>query len=214
MSERNTVTGHDRDCLCQRCSDSGEPMRPITRPAAPAAAEPRGEMMQGIEALGNGNDHFGVHEMNAFCERRGCLALAEPVPQSEPRSEIAIRLNEAQWWYGKNDMWCHDGSIQTMRLERYEAALAAPSPAETSQASAGEARLDERKACWEDFIQVIRNSIKDCPESFELRALHEAVFAMGWRDLGTGDGKPMHQRPGSAVNERALATPAPQEPRK
>ena len=62
-------------------------------------------------------------------------------------------------------------------------------------------REDERQACWEDFIQVIRSSIKDAPDSFELKALHEAVFLMGWNELGTGDGKPMHKRPKSAVNE-------------
>lgn len=63
-------------------------------------------------------------------------------------------------------------------------------------------RRDERQACWEDFIQVIRNSIKDAPYSMTLKALHEAVFLMGWKELGTGDGKPMHKRPDSAVNER------------
>ena len=63
-------------------------------------------------------------------------------------------------------------------------------------------RDDERKACWEDCIQVIRNAIKDRPESLELKALHEAVFNMGWWQMGTGDGKPQHLRPGSAVEER------------
>jgi hypothetical protein len=29
-------------------------------------------MMLGTEALGNDNDHFGLHEQNQFCERRGC----------------------------------------------------------------------------------------------------------------------------------------------
>ena len=28
--------------------------------------------MVGTEAMGNGNDHFGFHEENDFCERRGC----------------------------------------------------------------------------------------------------------------------------------------------
>ncbi len=65
-----------------------------------------------------------------------------------------------------------------------------------------EIRNDERQACWEDFIQVMRSAIKDAPDSFELKALHEAIFNMGWRELGTGDGKPMHKRPGSAVSER------------
>jgi hypothetical protein len=62
-------------------------------------------------------------------------------------------------------------------------------------------REDERQACWEDFIQVIRNAIKDSPNSFELKALHEAVYLMGWKELGTGDGKPMHKRANSAVSE-------------
>jgi hypothetical protein len=62
-------------------------------------------------------------------------------------------------------------------------------------------REDERQACWEDFIQVIRGAIKDAPESFELKALHEAVFLQGWKLLGTGDGKPQHLRPKSAVAE-------------
>jgi hypothetical protein len=64
-------------------------------------------------------------------------------------------------------------------------------------------RDDERQACWEDFIHVIRKAIEDVPleRSAELRALHEAVFLQGWSLLGTGDGKPMHKREGSAVEE-------------
>lgn len=61
-------------------------------------------------------------------------------------------------------------------------------------------RDDERQACWEDFVQVIRNAIKDAPCE-ELTALHEAVFSMGWKLLGTGDGKPQHKLPNSAVSE-------------
>lgn len=30
-------------------------------------------MMMGTEALGNGNDHFGIHEQNQFCKQRGCV---------------------------------------------------------------------------------------------------------------------------------------------
>lgn len=29
--------------------------------------------MIGIDALGNGNDHFGLHEENNFCRQRGCV---------------------------------------------------------------------------------------------------------------------------------------------
>lgn len=34
-------------------------------------------MMIGTEALGNGNDHFGVHEQNEFCKQRGCIRRTE-----------------------------------------------------------------------------------------------------------------------------------------
>jgi hypothetical protein len=65
-------------------------------------------------------------------------------------------------------------------------------------------REDERQACWEDFIQVVRNSIKDVPKQVTgkdaLTALHEAVYSMGWQELGTGDGKPMHNRVDSACH--------------
>jgi len=65
-----------------------------------------------------------------------------------------------------------------------------------------EIREDERQACWEDFIQVLRNAIKDTPGSMELGALHEAVFLMGWKELGTGDGKPMGARRKAVSEER------------
>jgi len=35
----------------------------------------KGEKMVGCEALRNGNDHFGIHEENNFCARRGCIPL-------------------------------------------------------------------------------------------------------------------------------------------
>jgi hypothetical protein len=28
--------------------------------------------MMGNDAMGNGNDHFGIHDENDFCARRGC----------------------------------------------------------------------------------------------------------------------------------------------
>lgn len=62
-------------------------------------------------------------------------------------------------------------------------------------------RNDERQACWEDFVRVLRSAMKDAPRSAALKALHEAVFVMGWNDLGTGDGKPTHKQPNSAVSE-------------
>jgi hypothetical protein len=68
-------------------------------------------------------------------------------------------------------------------------------------------RLDERQACWEDIVHVVRQAIEDSPGSFELKALHEAIYVEGWKDFGTGDGKPQHKRKDSAVNEwtRTLA---------
>jgi hypothetical protein len=62
-------------------------------------------------------------------------------------------------------------------------------------------REDERQACWEDVVHVIRQAIADLPDSFALKSLHEAIFAQGWKDFGTGDGKPQHKRADSAVNE-------------
>lgn len=64
-----------------------------------------------------------------------------------------------------------------------------------------DAREDERKACWEDCIQVIRNAIKDSPNSFELKSLYEGIFLQGWKLMGTGDGKPQHEQTTSAVAE-------------
>ena len=59
-------------------------------------------------------------------------------------------------------------------------------------------REDERQACWEDFVQVLRNALRD---KSKMRDVHRRVFAQGWKDLGSGDGKPMHQLEGSAVRE-------------
>ena len=59
-------------------------------------------------------------------------------------------------------------------------------------------REDERQACWEDFIQVLRNAIND---KSSLRDVLHGVYEQGWKDLGTGDGKPMHRREDSAVNK-------------
>jgi hypothetical protein len=40
--------------------------------------------MVGTEALGNGNDHFGRHEQNEFCERRGCVRASHPLQDKPP----------------------------------------------------------------------------------------------------------------------------------
>jgi hypothetical protein len=69
-------------------------------------------------------------------------------------------------------------------------------------------RLDERQACWEDVVHVVRQAIKDSPGSFDLKALHEAIYVQGWKDFGTGDGKPQHKRKDSAVNEWTAALAA------
>ena len=66
-------------------------------------------------------------------------------------------------------------------------------------------RDDERQACWEDVLHVIKNAIDDVgPESLEampLLALHGAIYEGGWQEMGTGDGKPIHKRPESFVNQ-------------
>lgn len=59
-------------------------------------------------------------------------------------------------------------------------------------------RESERQACWEDFVQVLRNAIKD--KSSVKDVLH-GVYLQGWSDLGTGDGKATHMRTDSAVNQ-------------
>ena len=59
-------------------------------------------------------------------------------------------------------------------------------------------RESERQACWEDFVQVLRNAIKD---KSSLKDVLHRVYLQGWHDLGTGDGKPMHMREDSAVNQ-------------
>ena len=95
--------------------------------------------------------------------------------------------------YDSDCLRCREEVLTTKTENAYKAGFKA----------AEAVREDERQACWEDFIQVIRNSIKDAPHSVALKALHEAVYLTGWKELGTGDGKPMHKRKGSAVSERS-----------
>lgn len=52
-------------------------------------------------------------------------------------------------------------------------------------------REDERQACWEDFIAVLR--------MYRHRSLLTRMLTMGWKDLGTGDGKPQHRLENSEV---------------
>lgn len=68
-------------------------------------------------------------------------------------------------------------------------------------ARAAEERDDERQACWEDFMVLLRNCITDAPHSAALKSLRSAVFEQGWKELGTGDGKPQHKRPNSFVEQ-------------
>jgi hypothetical protein len=48
--------------------------------------------MIGIEALGNGNDHFGIHESNDFCRQRGCYEYAVRIldPITLPSGRVLI----------------------------------------------------------------------------------------------------------------------------
>jgi hypothetical protein len=52
--------------------------------------------MIGTEALGNGNDHFGRHEQNEFCERRGCVlaerAVADDLEKLQREEKFACRV--------------------------------------------------------------------------------------------------------------------------
>jgi hypothetical protein len=71
---------------------------------------------------------------------------------------------------------------------------------EEQKAGGGEAlfREDERQACWEDMIHVLRTySEFSVPAGEMLRAMLKA----GWRDLGTGDAKPVHRLKDSEVNK-------------
>lgn len=69
-----------------------------------------------------------------------------------------------------------------------------------SEIKTGEAtfREDERQACWEDFVRVLRNAVGN---KMTVKELAHRIFQNGWKDLGTGDGKPQHRQERSAVNE-------------
>ena len=59
-------------------------------------------------------------------------------------------------------------------------------------------REDERQACWEDFIRVVRTySERGVPVKVMLRGM----LKIGWKDLGTGDGKPLHRSEDSEVSK-------------
>lgn len=59
-------------------------------------------------------------------------------------------------------------------------------------------REDERQACWEDFVALVTCHINS---GSNLKALHKKVRESGWKDLGTGDGRPMHRSKDSEVNK-------------
>ena len=53
----------------------------------------------GNQALGNGNEHFGVHDRNGFCPQRGCITPpcqdgCFPCALSCPLCREALRCNE------------------------------------------------------------------------------------------------------------------------
>lgn len=59
-------------------------------------------------------------------------------------------------------------------------------------------REDERQACWEDFIQVLRTWKY---RGLTPKSLLGTMLDEGWKDLGTGDGKPVHRLETSEVNK-------------
>lgn len=89
-------------------------------PAAPAAAEPLGTCFGG---------HADGHVEMASCER--WKPLAEPVPQSEPPLPRCIYCANPGMY-----TLSHLGKHFDIRGQEHACLLAAPSPAETSQASA------------------------------------------------------------------------------
>jgi hypothetical protein len=118
------------------------------------------------------------------------LIACQPAPEPPAPVRELKPLDGGNWYYDYvRDIVMIDGRkfvpVALADLDRQNQAL----------------RLDERQACWEDVIQVIRSSMRDKPDSFALKALHEAIFVMGWDEFGTGDGKPLHKRKNSAVNE-------------
>lgn len=57
-------------------------------------------------------------------------------------------------------------------------------------------REDERQACWEDFMCLL-----DAERGSPARSLKRRLWILGWKDLGTGDGKPQHRIESSHVHK-------------
>ena len=53
-------------------------------------------------------------------------------------------------------------------------------------------------AVWEDFMQTLTGYINS---GYGIKALRAKMRDQGWKDLGTGDGKPMHHYENSEVNQ-------------
>jgi hypothetical protein len=56
-------------------------------------------------------------------------------------------------------------------------------------------REDERQACWEDFVQTL------ITYGGPMKILLGRILEAGWKDLGTGDGKPQHRLKDSEVKK-------------
>jgi hypothetical protein len=98
---------------------------------------------------------------------------------------------------GEREPLCAD-CISTERAHTEPSSGLTPTASATHGLGETTFREDERQACWEDFVQVLRHAITD---KSKLRDVLHGVFLQGWKDLGTGDGKPMHQREDSAVRQ-------------
>jgi hypothetical protein len=51
--------------------------------------------MLGRDAMGNGNDHFGVHKENNFCAQRGCKPLS-PTDGNRDEDDLPT-YNQLRW---------------------------------------------------------------------------------------------------------------------
>jgi hypothetical protein len=222
---------HPGECGPSRPRPTPDAPNPSTR--SPKEGEPR-RIMLGCEAMGNGNDHFGVHDENNFCQRRECISLEgfalkhwkgrhggsgdkvwiiddilellAAQPHSQPATEdvLAIRCMKHREVQPLNSKVLDGSECAVCALE--ESQFEWQAAIESLEPNAQIAYSGDKKAyVWAVMAKWMERAERESRIAVQLRNRLEELKAGSSSDIDSQASHPAEAQPSSMASERTIA---------